>query len=134
LIGDKVTSKEMCVREVLIVAASVIALGGSAEAAQKASGHKWFMYNAAENTCGASPDSPQGFYNKTLLYGHLAGVQMLPIAPDDVEKDDKGNIKVTIRGTRDGEDVTVKFFTLLDDCKSYAADKDPQQAPSSDIN
>jgi hypothetical protein len=118
-------------REVLIVAASVIALAGSASAAAK---HKLIMYNAAENTCVTAPDTPEGYYNKVSLYGHQVGVQMFQIEPTDVEKDDKGNIKVTIRGTRNGDDVTVKFFTLLEDCKSYAADKSPQQAPSSDIN
>jgi hypothetical protein len=95
----------------------VIALAGSASAASV-----------------TAPDTPEGYYNKVSLYGHQVGVQMFQIEPTDVEKDDKGNIKVTIRGTRNGDDVTVKFFTLLEDCKSYAADKSPQQAPSSDIN
>jgi hypothetical protein len=58
------------------------------------------------------------------------------IGPDDVTKDDKGNIHVHISMTRNGESFNAEFFTSKDACGQFVKDDGitPEQAPAGDIN
>jgi hypothetical protein len=120
-------------RSVLIAAAALAALPGSADAAGN---HIWFKVNYATGICDVSQYSPEETYNTALAFGGLAGLRLDLISPNQVTKDDKGVIHVHMTGMRGSEPVYMDFFTSVHACVDFIKDRDikPQQAPSSDIN
>jgi hypothetical protein len=102
-------------RNVLIAAAALVALAMPAEAAPK---HVWFDVNYGSGTCDKSLMTPEEFYRSMAFspMGKAMGVVVSPISPENVTKDDKGNIHVHVDATRNGDPVASDFFTLKADC------------------
>lgn len=127
-------------RNVLIAAAALVALAGSAEAAKvkMPNGvvrHTWYILSGSTATCKASDHTPEEFQAMMGgVFGHAAGVTAETIGPDDVTKDPYGNIQVTVRGTHDGQPVSWLFYTSRDTCDLTAKTLKPEQAPSGEIN
>jgi hypothetical protein len=97
--------------------------------------HKWFMVSYADGKCEPSP-SPQEVYNTVSSpLGHMTGLILDRIAPDDVFKDG-GDIQVLVHGKKDGEPMFMNFFTVKATCDNFVETRGikPAQANSSDIN
>jgi hypothetical protein len=64
------------------------------------------------------------------------GIDIDPIAPDQVTKDDQGNIHVAMTGTSPQGPTEWNFFTSKAECDKFVTDNGitPQQAPEGDIN
>jgi hypothetical protein len=121
-------------RNVLIAAVSLVALAGSASAAAK---HTWFDVSYGTGACEKSSLSPEGFYNMTLTsVGRSLGIVASPISPENVTKDEKGNIHVHVDAMRNGDPVGADFFTSKDQCDQFVKDQKivPEQAAHDDIN
>jgi hypothetical protein len=115
-----------------LIAAALVALAGSAEAAPK---HKWFIIDARNASCVTTDQTPEQFQAEAEgPEGHLQGVTAATIAPNDVTKDDAGNIRVTVRGTDQQGPVHWSFFTSREACDLAAKAMTPEQAPTGDIN
>ena len=97
--------------------------------------HTWFMLSGTTGKCGLSPQSPQSFYANSIGMAGM-GLTVERIVPQDVIKDDKGDIHVTVHATVDGTKGTMEFFTSLANCDQYVKDNHvtPQGAPDADIN
>lgn len=116
------------------VAIVVVLVGGSAQADAK---HTWYNINYATGKCVLSEMSPQKFHNlMNSPMGHMYGMALEPIAPEDVTKEDNGAIHVHMTGTHNGEAVMMDFFNSLAPCSKYVSDNNivPQQANEGDIN
>jgi hypothetical protein len=120
-------------RNVLIAAAALVALAGSAEAAPK---HKWFALNYGTGSCDPVPLTPEQFYAAGNASSGETGTTIDRIAPENVTKDAAGNIHVHLTGNRPGGATQWDFFTSQDECAQYVKDEGiaPEQAPSGDIN
>jgi hypothetical protein len=119
-------------RNVLIAAAALVALAGPAQAAPK---HKWFILNYATGVCeGPKSFTPEEFYNITNAAN--AGTTVDRIGPENVDKDDHGEIHVHMTGTYASGPVSWDLFTSIEGCNVFAAINNvkPEQAPSGDIN
>lgn len=81
--------------------------------------------------CEFSDMSPERLYE----WADTSGMTAARIAPSDVVKN-KGDIAITLKVTKDGEEHQVNFFTALADCVRFIADNHivPQQPPNGDIN
>lgn len=116
------------------------ALAGGAKhaAAPKKTGHTWIAVNAADGVCEPSEiGSPDHFF--TILNGptgHASGFAVDRITPDNVEKDDAGNIHVTVTFTKDGTAMHAEFFTSMQKCQDYLSTEGiaAQAANHDDIN
>jgi hypothetical protein len=129
-------------REVWIAAAALVALAGSADAAtlkmpNGAVRHTWYDVDFTKAVCESSRGTPEGRY----LYlrsaeGHSSGYTVERIEPADVQKDDAGNIHVTIRESLNGDAGRSEWFSSKDACEAFIRDTGikPDQAPHSDIN
>ena len=117
----------------LLAAAALVTFAGSGDAAAK---RKWFAVNYAHGSCMTSPWTPEEFHTMQFAMRSSTGIDMDPIAPDDVEKDAAGNIHVHETGSGPTGAVDYNFFTSKDDCDKFVKNEGitPQQAPSSDIN
>ncbi len=115
-------------RNVLIAAAALVALAGSAQAAAR---HTWFQLHYDTATCEPSRVTPQEFQNDT---GHASGLTAERIAPDDAVKYNDDTLEVTVRGTSNGKPVKWRFFSTKEKCNAWLIGVTPQQAPSADIN
>jgi hypothetical protein len=97
--------------------------------------HTWFMINGRTATCDAAKETPEEFQAMLAgATGHMAGVTVERISPDDVSKDPYGDIRVNVRGAQDGQSVHWEFYTSRDACTLTAKAMKPEQAPSGDIN
>lgn len=105
--------------------------GGAARA-----GRVWWMVDFRTAKCAVSKLSPAQMYEASVAYGQSAGMTFRQITPADVEKDDKGNIHVTMHGDDNGNFFNADFFTAKDACEKYLVDNDitPGQASGADIN
>jgi hypothetical protein len=106
-------------------------------AATPAFARTWYVLNYAQGMCENSKTSPEVVYNMiSSPLGHGSGMTIERIRPNDVIKDDKGNIHVHMTGTRDGTPMELNFFTSKEACDSYVRANNivPQQADRSDIN
>jgi hypothetical protein len=111
-----------------------MAFAASASAAAR---HTWYDVDYGAGTCEKSPATPEEFYKMSFTpTGRSLGMVVSPISPENVTKDDKGNIHVHVDATRNGDPVGADFFTAKDQCDQFVKDKNivPEQAPSGDIN
>jgi hypothetical protein len=97
----------------------------------------WFMLDYTDAQCHVSEQSPQAVYDAfDTPLGHMQGVVLERIAPNDVIKDANGDIQVNISGTRNGDPIQMHFFTSFAACKQYVIDNSvtPEEADKNDIN
>jgi hypothetical protein len=120
-------------RNVLIAAAALVALAGSASAAAK---HKWFALNYGTGSCDPVPLTPEQFFAAGNASSGETGTSIDRISPENVTKDAAGNIHVHLTGSRPSGGAQWDFFTSKDECDQFVKDEGiaPEQAPSSDIN
>jgi hypothetical protein len=120
-------------RNVLIAGVSLVAFAGSANAAAK---HTWYAVDYAHGNCMLSQWTPEAFHTMQYAMRPQTGIEMDPIAPDQVSKDDKGNIHVHETGSGPNGALDFNFFTSKDACDKFVKDEgiSPQQAPEGDIN
>ena len=70
-------------------------------------------------------------YNYYLTpLGHMTGLSLDRISPDDVFKNGEDDIQVSVHGKKDGEPIIMNFFTV----KAAIRGIKPSQADSGDIN
>jgi hypothetical protein len=119
-------------RDVLIAAAALVALAGSAEAARR---HQWFMLSYADGTCEAETFTPEQFYIGSSAMA-AEGTSVDRIAPENVTKDAAGSIHVHMTGRIPAGPRVWDFFTNRDACEKFISDNGikPEQAPHDDIN
>jgi hypothetical protein len=119
-------------RNVLITAVALVALVEPAERRRQ-----------AQVVCGGlcarqlmtGPWTPEEFHTMQYALRSTTGIDMNPIAPGDVEKDDKGAIHVQETGSGPNGALDFNFFTSKDEGDKFVNDEgiSPQQAPNSDI-
>jgi hypothetical protein len=83
-----------------------------------------------------SPWTQEEFHTMQYALRSTTGIDMNPIAPGDVEKDDKGAIHVQETGSGPNGALDFNFFTSKDECDKFVNDEriSSQQAQNSDIN
>jgi hypothetical protein len=118
----------------VLIAAALVALTGSAQAAPK---HTWFNVNFGSGQCELSKLSPAD--TLALLAGPVGrgmGYETDRIAPDDVVKTPDGQLHVTVRATINGVPHNAEFFTSKPLCDAFVKGTGltPQSAPENDIN
>src|SRR5580698_3183529 len=120
-------------RNVLIVAFSLVAFAGSAQTVPK---HKWFGLNYATGACEPVPLTPQQFYTFANSRSGETGTTIDQIGPEAVTKHSTGTIHVHLTGNRLGGTAQWDFLTDKDECDKYVVDQGiaPEQAPAGDIN
>jgi hypothetical protein len=98
--------------------------------------HKWYAADYAHGSGLTSPWTPEEFRTMQYALRSTTGIDMNPIAPGDVEKDDKGAVHVQETGSGPNGALDFNFFTSKDECDKFVNDEriSPQQAPNSDIN
>jgi len=121
------------VKRVTTTTALALALAAPAQANQR---HTWFFVNYAQGKCSFSVKTPEETYNEIYSFGAQTGMTVNRISPNDVDKDDNGNIHVHMTGTKDGEFFSMDFFTTIRACEQYIKllNVKPSQARSGDIN
>lgn len=111
--------------------------GGAKHAAAPKKGHSWVVVDYSKGVCEPSPYTPDQVQTSLSgAAGHANGATADRIAPEDVSKDEAGNIHVTVRVTHDGEKGAIEFFTSADKCNSFLVDNGVQAeaANKDDIN
>jgi hypothetical protein len=97
--------------------------------------HSWFVVSYADGKCEPSPSPREVYDSVSTPFGHMTGLSVDRIAPEDVWKDGD-DIQVLVHGKKDGEPVVMNFFTVKRTCDNFVATRGikPAQANSSDIN
>ena len=102
----------------------------------KTTHHSWFYIDYAEGKCKPSPSPAEEYDYYSTPAGHMTGLSLDRITPDDVFKVSDDDIHVTAHGKQDGKSVSMDFFTVKATCDNYVEVKGikPEQANGSDIN
>lgn len=123
-------------RKIILATVAAIGLVVATPALAGQPRHTWYELDFRSATCGPSGSPAELTSAKGVFVAHSMGASINPISPSDVEKDDKGNIHVTVHGTRDGNAARWQFFTSRAACDAYVTKNGvvPDQANSGDIN
>ena len=81
--------------------------------------HKWHAVDYAHGNCMTSPWTLEEFHTMQYALRSTTGIDMDPIAPDQVTKDDKGAIHVHEPGSGPNGALDFNFFTSKDQCDHF---------------